>query len=71
YRSPGEDDFSVPEPEREAQPTGPGLSFPKATDWEICRHLCRNTSLKHTDIGSSKIYRNTADRIFLSAVFRR
>ena len=28
YRSSGEDDFSVPEPEREARPTGPGLSFP-------------------------------------------
>ena len=28
YRSPGEDDFSVPEPEREARPTAPGLSFP-------------------------------------------
>ena len=24
----GEDDFSAPEPEREAWPTGPGLSFP-------------------------------------------
>ena len=28
YRSPSEDDFSVPEPEREARPTAPGLSFP-------------------------------------------
>ena len=34
YRSPGEDDFSVPEPEREVRPTGLGLSS-RATDKEI------------------------------------
>lgn len=32
YRSSGEDDFSAPEAKREARPTVPGLSFPKATD---------------------------------------
>lgn len=32
YRSSGEDDFFAPEPEREVQPTVPGLSFPMATD---------------------------------------